>query len=269
MTRSTPRPSRRRAGFTLIELLVVISIIALLISILLPALSAARGAARDMQCLSNTRQVGIAAMAYAADNRDYFPTAFDAPNYNAWGAGTAQWPWTAKLVMGGYGAEVNMYACPTFIQSKQNEHSIFNVDVDDQADYRWRNVDYGINWYTLAGRAALGLNSVPVTSSQVDEVHKPSDTVLLADSWFQIAETTPSISQRGQGVIGGAPTAWGGPHARHTGQSCNIAWADGHSASTKFASLNYNESGGPWDIENLGTLSSSGTGSPNNKWDLE
>lgn len=60
-------------GFTLIELLVIISIIALLIAILLPALGAARSSAQQTQCLSNIKQAGTAAHTYAVDNKDYLP----------------------------------------------------------------------------------------------------------------------------------------------------------------------------------------------------
>ena len=49
---------RIRTAFTLIELLVVISIIALLIAILLPALAASRESARSVACLSTVRQMG-------------------------------------------------------------------------------------------------------------------------------------------------------------------------------------------------------------------
>lgn len=63
-----PRHLRFRQGFTLIELLVVISIIALLVGILLPALGAARRAAQRSVCLSNLRQIGIGSIAYEVDH---------------------------------------------------------------------------------------------------------------------------------------------------------------------------------------------------------
>ena len=67
MLLQVPAVSRPRRGFTLIELLVVISIIALLISILLPALKRARSAARAIQCMSNLRMMGVANNMYADD----------------------------------------------------------------------------------------------------------------------------------------------------------------------------------------------------------
>jgi prepilin-type N-terminal cleavage/methylation domain-containing protein/prepilin-type processing-associated H-X9-DG protein len=67
---------QRRAGFTLIELLVVVGIIALLLAILLPALGRAKQDTRRIVCLSNLRQMAMAAQSYSCDNDASYPIAY-------------------------------------------------------------------------------------------------------------------------------------------------------------------------------------------------
>jgi len=87
MTGHTPLPPAARAaqrtrGFTLVELLVVISIIALLISILLPSLRAARDQAKLTTCLAHIRGTGQAAMVFAQDHNNHFQISTDETGLN-------------------------------------------------------------------------------------------------------------------------------------------------------------------------------------------
>ncbi len=171
---------RRRRGFTLIELLVVISIIALLIALLLPALGQGRDSARAAVCLSNLRQWGYTSAIYTGDNRQRFWIDFGHVSKGTWMAALSEL----------YGDMAEFRLCPTATQRRSTFGGTFLAWGPNLAQHGFRPDDYGSygishwindlpsNWGGWRGRADWHWRDV-------ESIERPSLTPLFADcAWY-------------------------------------------------------------------------------------
>jgi len=131
-----------RHAFTLIELLVVVSIIALLIAILLPAMQQAMTHARVVTCLSNQRQIGLGFMAYANDHAGSWPVrSSDGAMYSVYHWGEPDFGWDSHEMIERYVPPGALYFCPV-------ARSYWTYDWDDW----WPDTaaGRGYNWVMYA-----------------------------------------------------------------------------------------------------------------------
>lgn len=171
-------------GFTLIELLVVIAIIAILAAILFPVFARAREKARTTACLSNLKQIGLAAHMYAQDYDELFPC-----DYHISNSSTTH----ARLVaaMNPYIRNIQIWYCPS---ARRIPFAVYhpteaNMQAGNISYYWWSfddlpgNVDPGppdlstwVDWY-FAMQRVWG-NRVRVMSEMWDA------DCWLASDWF-------------------------------------------------------------------------------------
>ena len=224
----------RHHGFTLIELLVVISIIALLISILLPSLGSARDAARTVSCLSNQRQWLIASNLYQMDYQGYLP-GYDITNLDN--------DWTRTL---------NDYLQQSFNPPTQTDAPIYQcpsggVDLESASPSIRQNRP---TTYASAVWGSSGSNNHLGNYNylRADDV-VGSEFLLVADSlpwvwesYFGVWEDMFMVGFRHGGSIGD-PFAWDGndPQASGATGRANAGYVDGHAETldtTAFRDMN-------------------------------
>ena len=187
---SAPRGQMLAAGFTLVELLVVIAILGTLMALLIPAVSAARASAQRAQCLSNLKEVGLAAQIYA-DAGDAYPP--------AWTNSTCRWMDLLKQYVT---KSSNVYRCPS-------DPLKIPCTYDSSI-----TLSYGINCFLFLDQAHCFWYTVPRRN-----VTRTSGVILFADC-------TPGNYWCGGGGMFSDPVP--GVDYRHLGGSFNAVYCDGH-----------------------------------------
>lgn len=245
-------------AFTLIEILTVISIITILISILIPVLSASRSQGKEIVCKNNLKQLCLANQSYAIDNLDYYvPAAADIkydPN-NAMDFNLQRWYGRRKSTLDKFDNSEGPLAL--YLQNaelKCPQKIKYSKLSPDHKYYEGSNGGYGYNLLYIGSRIwKLGISAESCkTTARVSEIRQPSDTVMFADTATvkRFAEDNQdhlikySFAEPRYFSVNGVPDNTWDPdpslHFRHR-KNANIGYADGHVDNKKIAKYdNYN-----------------------------
>lgn len=230
---------KNKFGFTLVELLVVISIIALLLSILMPSLQKARESAKKVVCLSNLKSCSLVWGLYAADNKDVIVPANylrDEVKRPAWFDRLARYvPSSNDLIYRAKWPEKpdrTIFMCPSLKATYVDSWGIAYA------------TSYGLNVYSgsvlWAGRT---LHRNYDNGVRVTEIRSPSEKVIFSDGYvnkkWHSYETVMVYSdpvgyweKLGMNYMVGM---------NHQSEGASFMWADGHASF---------ESKNKWDLAN-------------------
>jgi prepilin-type processing-associated H-X9-DG protein/prepilin-type N-terminal cleavage/methylation domain-containing protein len=211
--------SRCSPAFTLIELLTAIAIIGILAGILIPTVGKVRESARSARCASNQRQIAVAILLAAQEQRDVFPPALDETNTS----------WTSTLQTYFGNRESGLLVCPSR-----------SVNPPVASEY-WRSS------YSLNPIIMVDLASATPRRVLVSDVQRPTEIILVADGGqrtsgsahdrFWEVDTVGNRSwapvESADNVIDDGPDSDDGTahfRFRHGGR-VNVAFADGHAGA--------------------------------------
>jgi prepilin-type N-terminal cleavage/methylation domain-containing protein/prepilin-type processing-associated H-X9-DG protein len=227
--------SKARYGFTLIELLVVIAIIAILAAILFPVFAKVREKARQISCLSNLKQIGLADMQYSQDYDEALVPDYigNSASWLGWG-GSQRW----QDLLYPYVKSAAMYNCPDDAQTG-TAHYIYSDGTSSPGQSWYNPGSYGINntyWDGTDGVTAPGAAAI-ITLAQLEH---PASTVHFGEIQcysyvFGGGAGAPEIVWQNQAAANGylanlgnySPPQMGTMWFLHTGGS-NVEFCDGH-----------------------------------------
>jgi prepilin-type processing-associated H-X9-DG protein/prepilin-type N-terminal cleavage/methylation domain-containing protein len=216
----------RFRAFSLVELLVVIGVIAILIALLLPSLSQARASANSIACLSNLRQMGMAAQMYCNANNGSYPVAYWTVSQPPmiW-----QYNWDFTIVrniasgvtevepglLWWKGAAQGIQQCPSFDGRS-------NAANDPFTGYNYNTSYIGHGQFESDPRPA-----------RANQVRSPSTTALFGDGQYRAGANKfmrAPFPNPGDAGFADALRSAGTQGFRHRNRT-NIAFADGHAES--------------------------------------